>query len=84
MASSGKNEIRHIQDGDNRRRMVIDGNTVGWITKWHKRDVVNNTGIPMFSAKPIGLSVAKHDCETFRSAEAYILGYFEDADGGVS
>jgi len=65
-------QIEHIQDGDDRRRMVVDGVTLGWITKWYKSD------IKMFAAKPIGLSVAKHDCETYKSAEAYILGYHSD------
>lgn len=71
-------QIEHIPDGDNRRRMVVDGVTLGWITKWYKSDSVNRTGIKMFSAKPIGLSVMKHDCETYKSAEAYILGYHSE------
>ena len=72
-------KIEHILDGnDNRRRMVVEGKTLGWITKWYKSDAVNKTGIKMFSAKPIGLSAVKHDCETYKSAEAYILGYHED------
>ena len=75
-------QIKHIQDGDNRRRVVVDGKTIGWITKWYKSDAVNKTGIKMFSAKPIGISVVKHDCETYKSAEAYILGYHSEALSG--
>lgn len=71
-------QIEHIQDGDNRRRMVFNGQTLGWITTWYKSDAVNKTGIKMFSAKPIGLSAVKHDCETYKSAEAYILGYHSE------
>ncbi len=68
--------IEYVLDGsDNRRRMVVDGRTLGWITKWYKSDAVNKTGIKMFSAKPIGSAPARHDCESHKSAEAYILGY---------
>ncbi len=72
--------IEHKQDGNNRRRMVVNGVTLGWITKWYKRDSLNHTGIKMYSAKPIGLSAVRHDCETYKSAEAYILGYHETSN----
>lgn len=67
--------IKSINDGDNRRRVTLDGNTIGWITKWYERDEVNNTGVPRYSAKPIGLGVARHNCETYSSALAYLRCY---------
>ena len=67
--------ITSILDGDNRRRVMLNGKTIGWVTKWYERDRLNGTGIPRFSAKPIGLSVPRHSCETYSSAVAYILGY---------
>lgn len=69
-------DIVSIKDGNNRYRLCVDGITYGWITKWHKSSYVNKTGIKMFSAKPIGLSTPKHDCDTYDQAKAYILGYF--------
>jgi hypothetical protein len=70
-------QIEHLQDGNDRRRMIVDGQTVGWITKWYRADPVNQTGVKMFSAKPIGASVAMHDCDSYKSAEAYIIGYLD-------
>lgn len=67
-------KVEHINDGDNRRRLVLNGQTLGWITKWHERDAVNDTGVPRFYAKPIGASVA-HNCESYSSAVAYIRNY---------
>lgn len=66
---------KSINDGDNRRRVTLHGSTIGWITKWHQRDKVNDTGVPRFSAKPLGVGIARHDCRTYASAVAYLVGY---------
>ncbi len=70
-------KVEHILDGDNRRRVVFKGITLGWITKWYQRDALNETGIKRFLANPIG-SGQRLDCETYQSAVAFILGYHED------
>ncbi len=71
-------DIKHILDGnDDTHKMTVDGRTVGWIVKWYRRDALNNTGIKMFRANPLGGVPAKNDCPTYRSAEAYLLGCAE-------
>lgn len=68
--------IELIRDGDTRYRVVTDKLlTIGWIEVWHMTDEVNRTGIKRFSARPVGASVAKHDCESSSSAVAYIKNY---------
>ncbi len=67
-------KIEHILDGsDNRRRIVVDGATIGWITKWYETDKVNQTGIKRFAAKPLGACPARVNCDSMSSAEAYLL-----------
>lgn len=73
-----------ILDGDDRYRIRIDGHVVGWVTKWYLRDAVNSTGIKRFSAKPMGLGIARHECETFSSAVAYLRGHAEPNASEVS
>ena len=70
--------IESIRDGDNRYRVVREGATIGWVTKWYERDALNNTGIKRFHAKPIGLSVSRTNCETYASAIAYIVNYIDN------
>jgi hypothetical protein len=70
-------EIQSVLDGDGRYRVVRDGVILGWITKWYETDAVNKTGIKRFSAKPMGLGMARHDCETYSSALGYLVGYHD-------
>lgn len=72
-------DITTTQDGDSRRRITrkSDGCILGWITTWLESDKVNHTGIKRFSAAPFGVGIAKHNCETFSSAVAYLKGYAE-------
>ena len=62
---------------DGRCKVVKDGAIMGWVTKWHKRELVNETGVAFFSAKPVGDSPARHNCETQSSALAYLLECFQ-------
>lgn len=56
------------------RQQVVDGGEiVGWVTVWHDRKALNETGVKMFSAKPVGPHPARHDYKTRDSAENYIL-----------
>lgn len=72
-------ELRIIQDGDLRRRVVraSDGFVLGWILKWYKTDQVNRTGIKMFRAEPSGHSVDGIDFDRFQSALGYLDHYWE-------
>lgn len=70
-------DIELVKDGIDRYRLVVNGQTLGWIHKWYKREALNETGVKLYRAKPIGLAEDRYDCPTLESAKAYILGYFE-------
>ena len=64
-----------VRDGDNTYRVLdADGFTLGWVEKWYERDSVNNTGVPRFAARPLGVHVHRYDCLSVSSAVAYIRG----------
>jgi hypothetical protein len=66
-----------LDGSDDRYRISKGDRILGWVTRWYKSDRVNATGIKMFSAKPLGPGIARHECETFSSATAYLEGYAE-------
>jgi hypothetical protein len=70
-------KVEGIRDGDDRYRVVRNGSTIGFITKWYERDSLRSTGIKRFHAKPIGCSIARPNCETYSSAVAYIIAYID-------
>ena len=66
-----KINIERILDEEGKQRIVVDGKTFGWITKWYKSKKVNETGIKMFLAESV--IYGKKSFETYKKAEDYIL-----------
>ena len=61
------------RDGRYRIVSVTDGRTIGWCEKWHKRDSVNGTGVPVWRSSVLCGGVVRSDHPTYMSALAAVI-----------